>query len=185
MPYMRHSLIVSALAMLLVACTGGSPPESPTAVPPTATPVPLENASSLHQVQIDAINDAVQAAQVGCEGIDERLSGPPTRILAALTGMERAASNRFVSSGAGFVFGPHGINDITAAWVVAVEGPVAPVSREGAPDEDQRLLRAFVFALDVGNPQFTHCVVRDAPMPTRHYDFFNSGFEFEVMFDSG
>ncbi|GEM_PF-2700819 len=177
-----YTLVAAIVAA--VAC-GGAPgaPSTPTPTPgPTATSIPLPVATSATELERNRIvNQAVQLATEGCSGIGLRLSGPPTRVLAANTSLERVP-RQLVSQEAKFpalpVVGPGGSGPLT--WVVAVEGLGMSVSSE-APQDAAGNIHSFVFVIvDTGVPTFTGCVLQSAPMPTEY----GVRFALEVLLDT-
>ncbi len=179
------ALILAAGAITLAACASDGLPEVAEPVITTATPIRLPFASSLDQQRNDLVNEAIPLAAAGCPGLDERLVGPPTRILAALT--NSAVAGALISSGAGFKqLGPGGSGAVTV-WVLAIEGSSVPIIGEDAWDGSN--VRAYFFVLDAFNPRLTGCVVRDAPTPVKYSSSKvpvpGSGvIEFEVLLDT-
>lgn len=179
------ALILAVGAVTLAACEGDGVPEVAAPEIPTATPIQLPFASSLDQQRNDLVNEAVPLAAAGCPGLDERLSGPPTRILAALS--NSAIAGGLISHGAGFrQLGPGGSGAVTV-WVLVIEGSSVPIV--GKDPWDGSNVRAYFFVLDAFNPRLTGCVVRDAPTPLKYSSSRvpvpGSGvIKFEVLFDT-
>ena len=77
------------------------------------------------QARNDAINEVIQVAMTGCPGVPDALSGPPTRILMAVTRLVQA--DGLVNPEANFedlgIVGPGGVGSGgVSVWVVAIEG---------------------------------------------------------------
>lgn len=176
--------VVTALAALVVSCASGGVPTPVSSPPaPTTTPIPLPTAQSLVEEQRNrVVNEAVSAATRGCPGTEVRLSGPPTRVSAALTSLITA--DGLVNPEADFSdypIGPGGTGAPTV-WVFALEGQSVPLSGEARPGSAD--IRSFVFVIHAGVPKITGCVVRDAPMPTYYPGHrIYGGFEFEVLIE--
>lgn len=173
-------LMFSIWLFLASSCTRDEKPEIVVPIGPTTTPIPLPGSTAREQLRNDLVNEAIRFAAAGCPGIDEKLSGPPTRVLAALT--NSAAAGGLVNPEADLQgeSGPGG-GGVTA-WVVAIEGSSIPVFGEdpwvGAN------IRTFIFVVNFFTPELTGCVVRDAPMPLGYKDQFRGGFEFEILLDA-
>lgn len=176
------ALLIAVIVTLFIAC--GSDEALGVNVPmgPTTTAIPLPGSSVREQSRNEVANEAIRFATAGCPSIDEKLSGPPTRVLAALTSSRRAGhlvnpeNNLHNLQGE---VGP-GASGITV-WVVAVEGTSIPTF--GEDPWDGANVRSFVFVINAFLPELTGCVVRDAPMPTKYTELFSGGFRFEVLFD--
>lgn len=175
-------LILTCLVCLLLGSSCGSDDalQEITRTPPTTTPIPLPGSTAREQSRNDLINEAIRLAAAGCPGIDERLSGPPTRVLVALT--NSAASGRLIKPEAELQSesGPGAIGAVTV-WVVVVEGLSVPTF--GDDPWDGANVRSFAFVLNFFIPEFTGCVVRDAPMPTKYRDPLGGAFDFEVLLE--
>lgn len=157
-------LLLALGAMMIAACASDSLPDFAEPVIPTATPIQLPFDSSLDEQRNDLINEAIPLATAGCPGIDERLSVPPTRILAALTNSSVAGG--LINPEANFPqLGPGGSGAITV-WVVALEGSSVPIFGEDPWNGSN--VRAYVFVIDAFNPRLTGCVLRDAPTPLEY-----------------
>ena len=83
------AVLFAVIATMSIACSSDVALDSnralETVVPvsPTTTPIPLPGSLAREQLRNEFANEAIQFATAGCPGIDEKLSGPPTRILAA------------------------------------------------------------------------------------------------------
>ncbi|MDA1256232.1 MAG: hypothetical protein O3C10_00075 [Chloroflexi bacterium] len=151
------------------------------------TPVDLD----ADEARNDAINDAIRVATVGCPGSSGSMSGPPTRILMAVTTL--AMAGPFIHPGASFDDFPQvgpggGGGGQVSVWVVAIEGRSTtrigtPAATDDAPGERSGT-RAFLFVLEPWNPTITGCVVREAPMDTSFWSMASGGFDFDVLLDS-
>ena len=177
--------MLAAGAIMFAACASDGPPEVVAPVFPTATPIRLPSGSSLDQERNDLVNEAIRLATAGCPELKERLSGPPTRILTALS--DSAVAGRLISSGADFPqLGPGGSGAVTA-WVVAIEGSSVPLVGEDPWDGSN--VRAYIFVINAFDPSFTGCVLRDAPTPVKYsssrFPVPGSGvIHFEVLLDT-
>ena len=178
-------LLIAAGTTILAACAGDVPPEVAAPVIPTATPIQLPSESVLDRERNDRVNEAIPLATAGCPGLDERLSGAPTRILAALTNSSVAGG--LINPEASFPqLGPGGSGAITV-WVVALEGSSVPIFGEDTRDGSN--IRAYIFVINAFEPEITGCVVRDAPTPLKYsssrFPIPGSGaFHFEVLLDT-
>lgn len=170
---------------MIVACAGEGPPVVAAPEIPAAAPIQLPSESSLDQQRNDLVNEAIPLATAGCPGLDERLSGPPTRILAALTNASYAGG--LINHEADFPqLGPGGSGAVTV-WVLAIEGSSVPIFGEDPWDGSN--IRAYFFVVDAFNPSLTGCVVRDAPLPMKYLSsrFLVPGsgvIHFEVLLDT-
>ena len=152
--------IFAAGAIMIVACAGEGPPVVAAPEIPAATPIQLPSESSLDQQRNDLVNEAIALATAGCPGLEERLSGPPTRVLAALSNSSVAGG--LINSEANFPqLGPGGSGAITV-WVLVIEGSSVPIFGEDMWDGSN--IRAYFFMIDAFNPSLTGCVIRDAPI---------------------
>lgn len=174
------TLLFAIWAILSISCTSNEVSKATAPAQPTATPIQLPIASDLDHTRNNVINEAVRFATTGCPGINERFSGPPTRILAALT--ESARASQLVNPEADFVHGPGGQGAIPV-WVVAIEGQSMPIFDEDSSGNGSDT-RSFIFVIDAFVPEFTGCLVRDAPISTMHEDFVYGSFEFEELLDT-
>ena len=96
--------------------------------------------------------------------MDERLSGPPTRILAAQTNSSIAGG--LISHEADFKQLGRGGSGAVTVWVVAIEGSSVPIVGEDPWGGSN--VRAYFFVTDAFNPKLTGCVVRDTPTPLKY-----------------
>ena len=157
-------LLIAAGATMLAACASEGPPDAAAPVIPAATPIQLPFESSLDRQRNDLVNEAILLATVGCPGLDERLSGPPTRILAALSNSSYAGG--LINPEAGFrQLGPGGSGAVTV-WVLAIEGSSVPIVGEDPWNGSN--VRAYFFVADAFNPRLTGCVLRDAPTTLKY-----------------
>lgn len=176
------ALTLLACAIILVSCASDERPLVAEPAQPTTTPIPLPVVLGLDIKRNELINEAVRlAAAEGCSGFSERLSGPPTRILVALTNLmiaghlvDSEVENDFP------ILGPGGAGAPTV-WVAAIEGVSVPIF--GEDPWDGSYARAFIFVIDTRFPRLTGCVVRDAHVTMRHEESHYGIFEFEVLFD--
>ena len=182
------TLIIMCVAWLLLAlsCFTDVVTE-PQVVPisPTTTPIPLPGSSLRERARNDVVNDAVRLATAGCPGVNERLSGLPTRILAPPTNSGTTGGLMVMNHS---IFdevehGPEGLGGVNV-WVVAVEGPSSPIN-----DNDYdggASVRSFVFVTRIAAHELTECVVREAPMPSRYANRSCpncGGFKFETLYE--
>ncbi len=159
------TLLFAVIVTLSIACTNDEMPEIATPVQPTSTPIQLPAASTIDQERNNLVNEAIRLATAGCPGIGERLSGPPTRVLAALTNSGATGgltTGELLNPGSASIPGPGEGGGVTV-WVVLIEGSSIPVI--GEDPWGGANVRSFAFVLNAFQPKFTGCVVRDAPMP--------------------
>ncbi len=179
------ALILAAGAITLAACASDGLPEVAEPVITTATPIQLPFESDLDQQRNDIVNEAVRLAAAGCPGLDDRLSGPPTRILTALSNSSVAGG--LINHESDFPqLGPGGSGAVTV-WVVAIEGSSVPIV--GDDPWDGANVRAYFFVINAFVPRLTGCVVRDAPTPLKYSlsKFLVPGsgvIKFEVLLDT-
>ena len=175
----RFAAVLFAICVtFFVACTTDEVSKPTVVALPTTTAIPLPGSLAREQSRNEIVNEAIRFATAGCPGIGERLSGHPTRVMAALTNSR--AAGRLTNPEADFQdeSGPGGIG--VTVWVLVIEGSSIPVF--GKDPWDGTNVRSFVFVIRTGVRELTGCVVRDAPMPTKYKDLLVDGFEFEVLF---
>ena len=178
-------LLIAVGVIISIACASESPPEVAAPEFPTAIPIQLPSESVLDRERNDRVNEAISLATAGCPGLDERLSGPPTRILAALSNSSLAGG--LFNPEANFPqLGPGGSGAITV-WVVAIEGSSIPIFGEDTWDGSN--IRAYIFVINAFEPEITGCVVRDAPTAVEyaHSRFLIPGsgvIHFDVLLDT-
>ena len=148
---------------------------------PAMTAIPLPGASAREQSRNSIVNEAIRFATAGCPGIDEKLTGSPTRVLAALTNSGKA--DGLIGPESDFQSGPEGIAGV-AVWVVAIEGASIPIFGDDSRGDANE--RSFTFVARTSARELSGCVVRDAPMPTK-YQIPScplcGGFDFEVLLE--
>ena len=166
-------LLISALLALSLSC------QSDTSVEPSVDPVQSElrtaiaGTFTLGELKVEFARLAVRVAQSGCVGVDERLSGEPARMLVSLTGS--AVANKLISSVGKFQHGPGGSGSVPVL-VVAIEGSTGPVVGLDRPS-----YRVFVFVEPIADPDFSTCLVLEAPLSPEQTNFIYGNFEFELF----
>ena len=161
-------LLVSVMFTLVLSCQSGALAE------PTVDPVQTElhtaiaGTFTLDELKVEFATLAIRVARSGCAGVDESLSGEPSRVLISLT--NSATASRFISSEGKFQHGPGGIGSVPV-FVITVEG-----QSKKAPID-----RAFVFVEPLADPDFTTCSLEVAPLVIEYADRFYGTFEFEPI----
>ena len=175
--------LASVVALLLVSCTAGNRQttdmvhiQSGPGDPSDAASIPLPSDSYDDTRRNGIISGAARFAANGCTSDGLALSGPPARILAALTPVGNAAG--LVNPEANLYTPPEGVPPLMV-WVIAVEGQSVTLETCAGAGS-----RAFVFVIDPIDVAYTGCVMFDAPMPLRYQDPAPGGFEFEALLDA-
>jgi len=166
-------LLISALFTLALSCQSGTLAE------PTVAPVQSElrtaisGTFNLDELKVEFAALAIRVAQSGCAGVDERLSGEPSRVLISLT--HSVIANRLISSDGKFQHGPGGSGSVPV-FVIAVEGP-----GKKAPGGQAPIDRAFVFVETLTDPDFKTFKIENAPLANEYTAQFTGKFEFEPI----
>lgn len=174
---MLHSrgtlLLVSLLVALSLSCQPGTPEEPVVDPAQSELRTAIAGAFNLDELKVEFATLAVRVAQSGCAGVDESLSGEPSRVLISFT--NSAVASRFISSEGKFQHGPGGSGSVPVL-VIAVEG-----QSEKTPGVQALTDRAFVFVETLADPDFTTCRVEDAQLVIHYADGFTGSFEFEPI----
>ena len=166
-------LLVSLLVALSLSCQPGTPEEPIVDPAQSELRTAIAGAFNLDELKVEFATLAVRVARSGCAGVEESLSGEPSRVLISLT--NSAIASKFISSDGKFQHGPGGIGSVPVL-VIAVEGQSKKAPGEQAPTD-----RSFIFVETVADPDFTTCTIEDTPLLLEYTDRAYGSFEFELI----
>ncbi|MBC8453256.1 MAG: hypothetical protein H8D69_02145 [Chloroflexi bacterium] len=134
---------------------------------------PIRNATTIKDITAASVDAAVQVAQFGCRGVEERLVGLPQRILVSTS--SSVIGYNFINSGTRLhsTIGPGGFG-AESLIVISLEGSSESISNGTATGN-----KSFVFAETIVDPGYTSCTIEGSPFEEPIFDITYGTLDFE------